>query len=45
MVIMLLLARRRDVMGDFTLHPGLTTVGWAATAVMVAAAAGMFATM
>ena len=45
MVMLLLIAARRDVMGDFTLPPVLKSVGWIATAVMAAAAAGMFATM
>lgn len=45
MVMLLLLAGRRDVMGDFTLPPILKSVGWVATAVMAAAAVGMFATM
>ncbi len=45
MVMMLLIARRRDVMGDFVLPPVLTAVGWLATAVMIAAAVGMFATI
>ena len=45
MVMMLLIAARRDVMGDFVLPPVLKGVGWVATAVMTAAAAGMFATM
>ena len=45
MVLMLLIARRRDVMGGFVLPPVLTAVGWVATAVMALAAIGMFATM
>ena len=45
MVMLLLIASRRDVMSDFTLPPVLKTVGWVATAVMAAAAAGMFATL
>jgi hypothetical protein len=32
------------VMGQFTLTPWLTTLGWLASAVMAAAAVGMFAT-
>ena len=31
-------------MGDFALKPWLRTLGWLATAVMTAAAIGMFAT-
>jgi NRAMP (natural resistance-associated macrophage protein)-like metal ion transporter len=45
MVMLLLIASRRDVMGDFILPPLLKGVGWAATAVMTVAAVGMFATM
>ncbi|WP_158913229.1 NRAMP family divalent metal transporter [Caulobacter sp. S45] len=45
MVMMMLLARRHDVMGRFTLPPLLRGIGWLATAVMAAAAIGMFATM
>jgi NRAMP (natural resistance-associated macrophage protein)-like metal ion transporter len=45
MVIMMLLASRDTVMGEFTLGPILKSVGWLATAVMAAAALGMFATM
>jgi len=44
MVMMMLLASRKKVMGPFTLGPGLKIVGWAATLVMLAAAVGMFAT-
>jgi NRAMP (natural resistance-associated macrophage protein)-like metal ion transporter len=44
MVMMLLMAVRRDVMGDFTLGHGLKTMGWLATAAMALAAVGMFAT-
>lgn len=42
MAVMMLLASRRDAMGRFTASPALLGVGWAATAVMGAAAAGMF---
>ena len=45
MAMIMLLASRRAVMGDFGIHAGLRTVGWLATAVMAAAAVGMFATM
>jgi NRAMP (natural resistance-associated macrophage protein)-like metal ion transporter len=45
MVMILLLGSRHDVMGAFVLPRGLKTVGWVATMVMAAAAAGMFATM
>jgi Mn2+/Fe2+ NRAMP family transporter len=45
MVMMMLLASRKDAMGDFTLRAPLKAMGWIATAAMAAAAAGMFATM
>jgi NRAMP (natural resistance-associated macrophage protein)-like metal ion transporter len=44
MVMMLLLAARRDVMGQFVIGTALRALGWLATAVMAAAAIGMFAT-
>ncbi|MEJ1978081.1 MAG: divalent metal cation transporter [Acetobacteraceae bacterium] len=44
MVMMLLMAVRSDVMGEFTLGPVLKLIGWLATAVMTLAAIGMFAT-
>jgi NRAMP (natural resistance-associated macrophage protein)-like metal ion transporter len=44
MVMIMLMASRRRVMGQFTLTPWLTTLGWLASAVMAAAAIGMFAT-
>ena len=44
MVMMVLMATRRKVMGRFVLSVPLRIVGWAATAVMAAAAVGMFAT-
>jgi Mn2+/Fe2+ NRAMP family transporter len=44
MVMMVLMAARRDVMGDFVLGPVLKVMGWLATAVMALAAVGMFAT-
>ncbi|RAK61641.1 divalent metal cation transporter [Phenylobacterium hankyongense] len=45
MGMMMLIAGRKEVMGRFTLSRPLKFVGWAATAVMAAAAIGMFATM
>ena len=45
MAMMLILADRRDVMGDFVLPPLLKAVGWLATVAMLLAAGGMFATM
>jgi NRAMP (natural resistance-associated macrophage protein)-like metal ion transporter len=44
MVMIMLMASRRKVMGLFALRPLLKTVGWLATAAMTAAAIGMFAT-
>ncbi len=44
MVTMMLLVRNRTVMGDFTLPPWLTGLGWLATGVMALAAVGMFVT-
>jgi NRAMP (natural resistance-associated macrophage protein)-like metal ion transporter len=44
MALMMLLASRKDVMGDFQLHPGLKAMGWLSTAVMTLAAIGLFAT-
>jgi Mn2+/Fe2+ NRAMP family transporter len=45
MAIMMVLASRKVVMGDFTLSPLLKSFGWIATAVMGLAALGMFATI
>ena len=45
MVMMMLLASRKAVMGEFTLRPILKTVGWLATGVMAVAAIGMFVTL
>ncbi len=44
MVMMMLMAVRRDVMGEFAIGPVLKTMGWLATAAMALAAIGMFAT-
>jgi Mn2+/Fe2+ NRAMP family transporter len=44
MIMIMILSSRRAVMGQFALGPGLKTFGWLATAVMAAAAIGMFAT-
>jgi len=45
MAMIMHLASHKEAMGDFKIHAGLKTVGWLATAVMAAAAVGMFATM
>ena len=44
MVMIMLMGSHDAVMGPFTLKPLLRTLGWVATAVMGAAAVGMFAT-
>ncbi|HMI19945.1 MAG TPA: divalent metal cation transporter [Sphingomonas sp.] len=44
MVLMMLLASNKAVMGDFKLHAGLKLVGWISTLVMAAAAIALFAT-
>lgn len=44
MVVMMLVAGRRDAMGDFTLSLGLRWWGWSATTVMTAAVVAMAAT-
>lgn len=44
MVVMMLVASRRDQMGRFVAGPVLKTFGWLATAVMGAAVAAMFVT-
>jgi Mn2+/Fe2+ NRAMP family transporter len=44
MAMIMLMASRKAVMGDFTLTKWLTVLGWLATVVMAAAAIGMFAT-
>jgi Mn2+/Fe2+ NRAMP family transporter len=45
MVMVMLLASQRRVMGRFTLSPGLSALGWIAALVMAVAAVGMFATL
>jgi len=45
MAMIMHLASHKAAMGQFKLHIGLKAVGWLATAVMAAAAVGMFATM
>ena len=44
MVMIMLMASRKQVMGQFTLRPLLASLGWLATAAMAIAAVGMFAT-
>ncbi|MDQ2859014.1 MAG: divalent metal cation transporter [Candidatus Eremiobacteraeota bacterium] len=45
MVMMMLLATRKDVMGSFVVSGPVRVTGWIATVVMALAAIGMFATM
>ena len=42
--MIMLMGSRQEVMGQFALRPLLKAFGWLATAVMAAAAVGMFAT-
>jgi NRAMP (natural resistance-associated macrophage protein)-like metal ion transporter len=42
MVVTMLMAANRKVMGEFTLPPYLRVMGWVATAVMLAASVGLF---
>jgi NRAMP (natural resistance-associated macrophage protein)-like metal ion transporter len=44
MVMIMIMATRREVMGEFAIKSWLKALGWMATAVMAAAAVGMFAT-
>jgi NRAMP (natural resistance-associated macrophage protein)-like metal ion transporter len=44
MVLMMLMTQNTKVMGDFTLNLRQKTLGWLATAAMLAAAVGLFAT-
>ena len=44
MVMIMLMASRTRVMGEFTLRPLLASLGWLSTAAMALAAVGMFAT-
>jgi NRAMP (natural resistance-associated macrophage protein)-like metal ion transporter len=45
MVVTMILAQRPDVMGPFVVKPRLRMLGWAATAVMLAAVVAMLATL
>jgi NRAMP (natural resistance-associated macrophage protein)-like metal ion transporter len=44
MAVMMILAQRRDVMGQFVVTPRLRVLGWAATLVMLVAVVAMVAT-
>lgn len=45
MVMIMILATRRRIMGDFTLAWRLKLLGWGATGVMAAVTLGMFVTL
>ena len=45
MVVMMLLAAKPEVMGQFTARRRLRTLGWVSTGVMGAAVVAMFATL
>jgi NRAMP (natural resistance-associated macrophage protein)-like metal ion transporter len=45
MAVMMLLAQRSDIMGQFVIKPRLRVLGWLATAVMLIAVVAMFVTM
>jgi Mn2+/Fe2+ NRAMP family transporter len=45
MAMMMMLATRKAVMGQFTVGPILNGFGWLATGVMALAGIGMFVTM
>ena len=45
MIVMMLMAARRDIMGPFAIKGSLRIMGWLATLVMALAVAAMFATM
>jgi len=44
MAVMMLLASRKDIMGDFVIRPRLRALGWAATAVMAITVVAMIST-
>ena len=44
MAVMMLLASRHDIMGEFVIRPRLRRLGWAATAVMAVTVVAMFGT-
>jgi NRAMP (natural resistance-associated macrophage protein)-like metal ion transporter len=45
MVVMMLMAARRDIMGQFVITKGLTALGWLATAMMAVTVVAMFCTL
>jgi Mn2+/Fe2+ NRAMP family transporter len=44
MAVMMMLAARHDIMGQFVIRPRLSGLGWAATGVMAVSVLAMFAT-
>jgi Mn2+/Fe2+ NRAMP family transporter len=44
MAVMMILASRKDVMGDFVIRPRLRRLGWAATGVMAVTVVAMMST-
>jgi Mn2+/Fe2+ NRAMP family transporter len=44
MMILMLMAAQRSIMGEFTIGGWLRALGWMSTAVMAACVIGMFAT-
>ena len=45
MVLLMVMSNNPKIMGTFTLRPALKIIGWLATALMVAAAIGLFVTL
>jgi len=45
MVVMMLMAVRPDIMGQFVISTGLKVLGWLATLMMAAAVCAMFLTL
>ena len=45
MVLLMIMSNNPKIMGTFTLRPALKIIGWLATALMVAAAIGLFVTL
>jgi len=45
MAVMMLMSRRKSIMGVFTITPGMAVVGWVATAAMGLAVIAMFWSM
>lgn len=45
MVVMMLMAKRKDIMGQFVISPRLTLLGWLATLIMALAVGAMFVSL